>query len=83
MVLEERRMRVNLEIRDSLALSYRIVDRIHEILEEKGLKQKDLAQRLGKSGAENHLLSTPLGGEGWPLLLHSPPIKGRGWGWGQ
>ena len=45
-------MRVNPEIRDSVALSFRIVDRIHEILEEKGLKQKDLAQRLGKSEAE-------------------------------
>lgn len=51
-VLEERRMRVNPEVRESVALSFRIVDRIHEILEEKGLKQKDLAQRLGKSEAE-------------------------------
>ena len=51
-VLEERRKRVNPEIRQSVALSFRIVDRIHEILEEKGLKQKDLAQRLGKSEAE-------------------------------
>ena len=45
-------MRVNPEIRDSVALSFRIVDRIHEILVEKGLKQKDLALRLGKSEAE-------------------------------
>ena len=45
-------MRVNPEVRESVALSFRIVDRIHEILEEKGLKQKDLAQRLGKSEAE-------------------------------
>ena len=51
-VLEKRRKRVNPEIRQSVALSFRIVDRIHEILEEKGLKQKDLAQRLGKSEAE-------------------------------
>ena len=51
-VLEERRKRVNPEVRQSVALSFRIVDRIHEILEEKGLKQKDLAQRLGKSEAE-------------------------------
>ncbi len=51
-VLEERRKRVNPEIRQSVALSFRIVDRIHEILQEKGLKQKDLAQRLGKSEAE-------------------------------
>ena len=51
-LLEERRRRVNPEVRDSVALSFRIVDRIHEILEEKGLRQKDLAQRLGKSEAE-------------------------------
>ena len=51
-VLEERRKRVNPEIRKSVALSFRIVDRIHDILEEKGLKQKDLALKLGKSEAE-------------------------------
>ena len=51
-VLEERRKRVNPDIRHSVALSFRIVDRIHEILENKGLKQKDLAIRLGKSEAE-------------------------------
>lgn len=51
-VLEERRKRVNPDIRQSVALSFRIVDRIHEILEEKGLKQKDLALKLGKSEAE-------------------------------
>ena len=43
---------MNPEVRDSVALSFRIVDRIHDILVEKGLKQKDLAQRLGKSEAE-------------------------------
>jgi len=43
---------VNPETRDSVALSFRIVDRIYDILEEKGLKQKDLALRLGKSEAE-------------------------------
>ena len=51
-VLEERRKRVNPEIRDTVALSFRIVDRIHDILVEKGLKQKDLALKLGKSEAE-------------------------------
>lgn len=51
-VLEERREQVNPEVRDSVALSFRIVDRIHDILVEKGLKQKDLALRLGKSEAE-------------------------------
>ena len=51
-ILEERRKRVNHETRESVALSFRIVDRIHDILEEKGLKQKDLALKLGKSEAE-------------------------------
>ncbi len=51
-VLEERRSRVNPEIRKTVSLSFRIVDRIHEILQAKGMKQKDLAQKLGKSEAE-------------------------------
>ena len=51
-ILEKRRQQVKPEARASVALSFRIVDRIHEILEEKELKQKDLAERLGKSEAE-------------------------------
>ena len=51
-VLEQRRQRVNRDVRQSVALSFRIVDRIHEILAEKGLRQKDLALRLDKSEAE-------------------------------
>lgn len=51
-ILEERRKRVNPEVRESVALSFQIVDRIHEIMMQQGLKQKDLAQRLGKSEAE-------------------------------
>ena len=51
-ILEKRRQQVKPEARASVALSFRIVDRIREILEEKGLKQKDLAKRLGKSEAE-------------------------------
>ena len=51
-ILKERRKRVNPETRESVALSFRIVDRIHEVLQEKGLKQKDLALKLGKSEAE-------------------------------
>ena len=50
--LEKRRANVNPEIRESVALSFRIVDRIHDILMDKGLKQKDLAERLGKNEAE-------------------------------
>ena len=51
-ILENRRRQVNSEIRESVDLSFQIVDRIHEILVEKGLKQKDLALLLGKKEAE-------------------------------
>ena len=51
-ILEEHRNHVNPEIRKSVGLSFQIVDRIHQILEEKGLRQKDLAELLGKSEAE-------------------------------
>ena len=50
--MENRRRQVNPEIRESVDLSFQIVDRIHEILVEKGLKQKDLALLLGKKEAE-------------------------------
>ena len=50
--MEERRKHVNPEIRKSVDLSFQIVDRIHQILVEKGLRQKDLAELLGKSEAE-------------------------------
>jgi len=36
----------------AIDLSFQIVDRIHEILTEKGLRQKDLARMLGKTEAE-------------------------------
>lgn len=51
-ILEERRKHVNPEVRKSVELSFQIVDRIHEILNEKGLRQKDLATMLGKKEAE-------------------------------
>lgn len=44
-ILAERRKRFNPAIRESVALFFRIVDRIHDILQEKGLKQKNLALR--------------------------------------
>ena len=50
--MENRRRQVNPEIRESVDLSFQIVDRIHEILVEKGLKQKDLALLLGQKEAE-------------------------------
>lgn len=51
-ILEERRRHVNPETRERVALSFQIVDRIHEILVQRNLRQKDLAQMLGKSEAE-------------------------------
>ena len=51
-ILEARRKAVNPEVRERVELSFQIVDRIHEILTEKGLKQKDLALQLGKKEAE-------------------------------
>ena len=51
-ILENRRKTVNPEIRESVDMSFQIVDRIHEILTEKGMKQKDLALLLGKKEAE-------------------------------
>ena len=51
-ILENRRRQVNPEIRESVDLSFQIVDRIHEILTAKGMKQKDLAMLLGKKEAE-------------------------------
>lgn len=51
-ILEERRKHVNPETRERVALSFQIVDRIHEILVARGLRQKDLAMMLGKSEAE-------------------------------
>lgn len=51
-IIEARRQRVSSEIRKRVDLSFMIVDRIHAILEEKGLKQKDLAVMLGKKESE-------------------------------
>lgn len=51
-IIEARRQRVSSEVRKRVDLSFMIVDRIHAILEEKGLKQKDLAVLLGKKESE-------------------------------
>ena len=51
-IIEARRMHVNPLVRQNVDLSFQIVDRIHEILVAKGLKQKDLASLLGKKEAE-------------------------------
>lgn len=51
-IIEERRRQVSSEVRERVSLSFQIVDRIHEILVERSLRQKDLALMLGKSEAE-------------------------------
>ena len=51
-IIEARRAKVSPEVRRSVSLSFLIVDRIHAILEERGLKQKDLANMLGKKESE-------------------------------
>lgn len=51
-ILEARRAKVSPEVRRRIDLSFLIVDRIHSILDEKGLKQKDLANMLGKKESE-------------------------------
>ena len=51
-IIEARRAKVSPEVRRSINLSFLIVDRIHAILEELGLKQKDLANMLGKKESE-------------------------------
>lgn len=50
--IEARRTKVSPEARRRVDLSFLIVDRIHSILQEKGLKQKDLANMLGKKESE-------------------------------
>lgn len=51
-IIEARRQTVSSEVRKRVDLSFMIVDRIHAILKEKGLRQKDLAAMLGKKESE-------------------------------
>lgn len=51
-IIEARRAKVSPEFRRRVDLSFLIADRIHSILEDKGLKQKDLANMLGKKESE-------------------------------
>jgi transcriptional regulator with XRE-family HTH domain len=80
-IIDERRRHVSDETRKSVDLSFQIVDRIHEILILKGLKQKDLATLLGKSEAEisrwmrgthNFTIDTLISIE---QVLHAPILK--------
>ena len=51
-IIEARRAKVSPEVRRRVDLSYLSVDRIHTILEERGLRQKDLASMLDKNESE-------------------------------
>lgn len=51
-IIEARRAKVSPEVRRRVNLSFLIVDRIHSILEQRGLLQKDLASMLGKKESE-------------------------------
>lgn len=51
-IIGARRAIVSPEVRRRIDLTFLIVDRIHSILEKKGLIQKDLASMLGKKESE-------------------------------
>ncbi len=50
--LEERRKRISKDVDIYVKKSFRIVDRIYQILQEQGKDQKALAKALGKSESE-------------------------------
>ena len=51
-LLEKRMANVPKDVQDSVNLSFDVVDRIHDILQAKGLTRKDLAWMLGKNESE-------------------------------
>ncbi len=51
-IIEARRAKVSSETRQRVEMSFLIVDRIHSVLEQRGLKQKDLALMLNKKESE-------------------------------
>lgn len=51
-IIEARRAKVSPDVKRRVDLSFMIVDRIHAILEQKGLKQKDLALLMDKKESE-------------------------------
>ena len=51
-IIEARRAKVSPEVRRRIDLSFLIVDRIHTVLEQRGLRQKDLASMLDKKESE-------------------------------
>lgn len=51
-ILEARRACISKETQATIDFSFEIVDKIHHILESKGMSQKDLAVLLGKNESE-------------------------------
>ncbi len=51
-IIDARRKAVSPVVRHRTELSFQIVDRIHSVLESRGLKQKDLAAMLDKNESE-------------------------------
>ena len=51
-LLEEIRQNMTPELKRQMEMSVKIANRIYEIMEEKGLSQKDLARLLGKTETE-------------------------------
>ena len=51
-IIEARRAKVTPEVRRRVEISFMIADIIHELLQKRGLKQKDLAERMNKKESE-------------------------------
>ena len=51
-IIDSRRAKVSAEVRGRVDLSFLIVDRIHAVLEQRGLRQKYLASMLDKKESE-------------------------------
>ena len=51
-IMDEIRSTISPEMKQQMEMSVAIANRIYEILEIKGMTQKDLAQRLGKTATE-------------------------------
>ena len=51
-IMDEIRSTISPEVKMQMEMSVAIANRIYEILEAKGMSQKDLAQRLGKTETE-------------------------------
>ena len=51
-ILDEIRSQISPEVKKQLEISVSLANRIYDILEEKGMSQKDLAKLLGKTETE-------------------------------